>query len=198
MAKKELTVPRQSTWAFRIAIAGIFFAEIVVLPGAASPFRLPKEGIMLGAICLALVFVVVAAARSRVFLLPRGRVALVMLILPAITALSALWSASPLRALQSTALSLIWIAGIAWFSTIDSEQRRQLTVAASLGVVVSAGVMMLQLSGTQIFNFAAPIANKRLGLTGLTGNPADLAMAAIWASVVRFPPAPAASSHCKA
>ena len=179
MVKKPPPAPTHSKWAFRIVAAGIFLAEIVVLPGAASPFRLSKEAVILIAICLALAFATAAAARRGKFMIPTGRLVLVLLSLPALQAVSALWSASPLRALESTALSVMWVVGMLWLSTLGTEQRRLLTLAASLGVVASALVMVAQLGGFSVFNFTAQFASKRLSLTGLTGNPADLAMAAV-------------------
>jgi O-antigen ligase len=166
-------------WAFRIVAVGIFLAEVVVLPGASSPFRLSKEAVILIAICLALGFAVAAAARRGSFVFPTSRLVLVLLALPVLQAVSALWSASSLRALESTALSAMWVLGMLWLSTLGTEQRRRLVLAASFGVVASASVMVVQLGGFSVFNFTNRFASKRLALTGLTGNPADLAMAAV-------------------
>ena len=179
MAKKDPPTPIQSKWAFRIVAAGIFLAEIAVLPGASSPFRLSKEAVVLIAICLALGLAAASAARRGSFNFPTSRLALVLLALPALLAVSASWSASPLRALESAALTAMWVAGMLWLSTLGPGPRRQLVLAASLGVVVSATVMTIQLAGISVFNFTTPFASKRLSLTGLTGNPADLAMAAV-------------------
>ncbi|MCJ7754951.1 MAG: hypothetical protein MUP13_10345, partial [Thermoanaerobaculales bacterium] len=179
MARKKHPTPTPSKWPFRVAATGIFLAEIAVLRGAASPFRIPKDTIALAAICLAVGLAVVAAARRKSITYPSGRLVAVLLALPVLQSLSALWSASPIRALESAAFSLIWVFGILWFATLDSSSRFRLTMVAAAGVVVSAAVMVLQIGGLQVFSLSRVFADSRLSLTGLTGNPADLAMAAV-------------------
>ena len=179
MARKKPATPTPSKWPFRIVATGIFLAEIAVLPGAASPFRIPKDTIALAAICLAVGLAVVAAARRKTISYPRGKLGAVLLALPVLQALSALWSASPIRALESAAFSLIWVLGILWFATLDSSSRFRLAMVAAAGVVVSAAIMVLQIGGLEVFSLSGTFADGRLSLTGLTGNPADLAMAAV-------------------
>jgi len=179
VARKKPSTPAPSKWPFRVAATGIFLAEIAVLRGAASPFRIPKDTIALAAICIAVGLAVVAAARRKSITYPSGRLVAVLLFLPVLQSLSALWSASPLRALESAAFSLIWVIGILWFATLDSSSRFRLAMVAAAGVVVSAAVMVLQIGGVQVFNLGRISANGRLSLTGLTGNPADFAMAAV-------------------
>ena len=134
---------------------------------------------MLAAICLAVGLAVVAAARRKTIIYPRGSLVAVLLALPILQALSALWSANPIRALESAVSSLIWVIGILWFATLDSRSRFRLAIVAASGVVISAAVMALQIGGLQVFNLSRLFAGGRLSLTGLTGNPADLAMAAV-------------------
>jgi O-antigen ligase len=179
VARKQPQPPPPSRWPIRIAAGGFFLAEVAVLAGAASPFRLPKEAMALAALCVAMGLAVLSAARRHTLVLPRGRLAAVLMALPALQLISALWSASPLRSVESALLTLIWAAGFLWLATIDSDGRRWVFVAAATGVAVSVIVMLAQLAGVSVFNFAAPFANARMSLTGLTGNPADLAMAAV-------------------
>ena len=179
MARKKPATPTPSKWPFWIAATGIFFSEVAVLRGAASPFRIPKDTIALAAICLAVGLAIAAAARRNTITYPRGRLVAVLLALPVLQSLSALWSASPIRALESAVFSLIWVIGILWFATLDSSSRLRLAIVAAAGVVVSAAVMVLQIGGLQVFNLGRAFADGRLSLTGLTGNPADLAMAAV-------------------
>ena len=179
MARKKTETPAPSKWPFRVAASGIFLAEVAVLRGAASPFRIPKDSIALSAICLAVGFAFVAAANRKTITYPSGRLVGVLLALPVVQLISALWSASPIRALESAAFSLIWVIGILWFATLESSSRFRLAMVAAAGVVVSAAVMGLQIAGLQIFSLAGVFANGRMSLTGLTGNPADLAMAAV-------------------
>jgi O-antigen ligase len=162
----------------RVLALGFFLAEIVVLPGAASPFRLPKEAVALAAICTAVALALAAAARRRSIALPRGAAVWTLLALPLLQAFSAAWSASPARSLATAAVSAIWVLAIVWLATLDEGSRRAIGAAAVAGVVISAVVMLVQLAGVEVFRLAAPSTSKRLSLTGLTGNPADLAMAA--------------------
>jgi O-antigen ligase len=64
-------------------------------------------------------------------------------------------------------------------ATLSADTRRRLALAAAAGVAASAVVMMFQLAGENVFNFTARFSSHRLRLTGLTGNPSDLAMAAV-------------------
>ncbi len=179
MTRKETVQPAPSVWPLRIAASGIFLAEVVVLPGAASPFRLPKDTIVLAAISLALALATFGAARRKTLVLASGRLTLILLALPVLQAISSAWSANPLRAMESAAISLIWVLGILWLATLEPRSRLRLATVAATGVIVSAAVMVLQIGGVQIFNLGVQFATGRLSLTGLTGNPADLAMAAV-------------------
>jgi O-antigen ligase len=162
-----------------IAAAGFFFGEIAVLAGAASPFRLPKEAAALAALCGAIALAVAVAARRRRIALPRGRLAVALSALPVLQCASALWSTNPALSVESALLTAIWILGILWLATIGDDGRRRVFYACAVGAALSVSVMLLQLVGLKVFNFAAPFASARLSLTGMTGNPADLAMACV-------------------
>jgi O-antigen ligase len=179
VARKQTETKPKSKWPIVLAATGFFLAEVVVLAGAASPFRLPKEAVVLAALSLAVAGGFIAAARSRAITLPHGPLVWVLISLPILQAASALWSASRLRALESSLLTVIWVVGILWLATVTTTTRWRLALVATSGVAISAGVMLLQLAGVGVFNLSAPFASKRLSLTGLTGNPADLAMAAV-------------------
>lgn len=179
MGRKHPQPKSPSRWPILVAAAGFFLAEVAVLAGASSPFRLPKEAAALGALCLAMALAFISAASHRSIALPRGRLTAVLLVLPVLQIASAFWSSSPTRSFQSGLLTLIWVLGTLWLSTIDDENRRRILVSAALGVALSVVVMLLQAAGISVFNFAAPFATARLSLTGLTGNPADLATASV-------------------
>ncbi len=179
MARKQKQPQTATRWPILITVVGFFLAEIVVLAGAASPFRLPKEAVALAALCLALAFAVISAAHRRSLVLPRGRLALIVMVLPALQAVSAVWSTSPLLSAQSALLTFFWVLGALWMATLDDAGRHRIAVAATIGVACSVLVLFLQLAGISVFNFAARFASARLSLTGLTGNPADLAMASV-------------------
>jgi hypothetical protein len=179
VAKKNSTSHHDPKWTVRLAAVGIFLTEVVVLAGSASPFRLPKEAVILSTLSLVVGMSAVAAARRRVIRLPTGPLVAVLLVLPPLQAISALWSASPRRALESAGFTTIWVVGILWIATLGADTRRRLAFAAAVGVAVSTGVMMIQLAGENVFAFTTRVSGSRLRLTGLTGNPADLAMAAV-------------------
>jgi O-antigen ligase len=179
VAKKKPAKPAPSKWSFRIIAAGIFLAEIVVLRGAASPFRTPKDAIVLSAISLAIALAVAAASRRGSITLPRGHIVWALLALPILQAISILWSASRLRALESAVFTLIWVLGTLWLATLDRYSRHRLALVAAAGVTVSMAAMFLQIAGVPVFNLGSGFASGRLSLTGLTGNPADLAIAAV-------------------
>ncbi len=179
MARKQTETKPKSKWPIVLAATGMFLAEVVVLAGAASPFRLPKEAVVLAALSLAVAGGFIAAARCRAITIPHGPLVWILIALPLLQVVSALWSASRLRALESSLLTVIWVVGILWLATVTTTTRRRLALVAAFGVTISAGVMLLQIAGVGVFNLSAPFASKRLSLTGLTGNPADLAMAAV-------------------
>jgi O-antigen ligase len=179
VAKKKTPPPAESKWPFRIAATGFFLAEIAVLRGAASPFRVPKDAIVLAALSIAVGLFIVVSARRKTLTFPRGKLTATLLALPVLLAVSSLWSASPSRSLDSAAFSLIWVLGILWLATLDTRSRLQVATIAALGVMVSATVMVLQRFGLQVFDLGTRFSTGRLSLTGLTGNPADLAMAAV-------------------
>jgi len=109
MTRKHPQPPPASRWPILVTTAGFFLAEVAVLGGAASPFRLPKEAVALAALCAALGLAVVSAARRRTLTLPRGRLPLVLMALPALQLVSAGWSASPPRSVESALLTFIWV-----------------------------------------------------------------------------------------
>ncbi len=137
MGRKQPPPPPVSRWPVLITAAGFFLTEVVVLAGAASPFRLPKEAVAVATLCAAVGLAVISAARRRQLTLPRGSLAVALMTLPALQAVSALWSASPLRSVESALLTLIWVTGILWMATIKDDQRRRIVGAAALGVALS-------------------------------------------------------------
>lgn len=153
--------------------------EVVVLPGAASPFRAPKSAVALAGLALLVAWSVVRDLKTQGVDVPKGPVTLSLLTLPALYVLSATWSADALRSVATAAGTLIWVVGIGWLATLRDDDRRRAARWASMGVCASAGVMLLQSSGARPLGVVGAEASGRLALTGLTGNPADLAMAAM-------------------
>jgi O-antigen ligase len=158
---------------------GFLLVEIAVLPGAASPFRTPKS-------VLALIIILVVVGLSVVGQLRRGRLELrwsplatLLVALPLLQVVSISWSGSRGLALQAACESAIWIAAALWIATISPSERLKLIDGAALGAAVSGIVLMIQASGQAILSLGPAGPSGRLSLTGLTGNPADLAMAAV-------------------
>jgi len=167
---------RRRIW---LLAAGFLLVEMVVLPGAASPFRTPKE-------VLALIFIQVVVGLSVAGSLSRGRLALrwsplatVLVCLPIIQAVSALWSENPSLAQTAAVQTAIWIAGALWIATTADGERRTILGAAAIGAAISGVVLIAQAAGITVFSLGPEGPTGRLNLTGLTGNPADLAMAAV-------------------
>jgi O-antigen ligase len=167
---------RRRVWFLAV---GFLLVQILVLPGAASPFRMPKE-------VLALILILLVAGLSTAGQCLRGRIsvrwsalAAVLLVLPLIQAASGFWSSSPRLALTAALNSFIWIAGALWIATAAQQERLRLVDATAIGAAISAVVLMTQAAGLAIFSLGPAGPSGRLILTGLTGNPADLSMAAV-------------------
>lgn len=159
--------------------AGLLLVQLVVLPGAASPFRTPKT-------IFALTTILLVAGLGFARRLGRGRLELrwsplatVLLVLPVLQAVSAIWSASPRLAIAAAIESLIWLLGALWIATLAVRERRVLVDAAVVGAAISGAVLIAQAIGLAVFSLGPPGPSGRLSLTGLTGNPADLSMAAV-------------------
>ena len=171
-----LSSVRKRIWLLAV---GFLLVQIVVLPGAASPFRTPKT-------VLALIVILVVVGLSIAGQLARGRLtirwsplAAVLLCLPLIQIVSALWSSNPRLALVAAMHSLIWIGGALWIATTSAHERLRLIDATAIGAAISGGILIAQAAGLAVFSLAPAGPSGRLNLTGLTGNPADLSMAAV-------------------
>ena len=153
--------------------------EVVVLPGAASPFRAPKAAVALAGIALLVAWSVLRGLKAQGVEVPRGPVTVVLLVLPGLYAVSAAWSVDAGRSVATALGTLIWVVGICWLATLRDDDRRRAARWASAGVCASAAVMLLQSFGARPLGVVGAESSGRLALTGLTGNPADLAMAAM-------------------
>ncbi len=159
--------------------AGFLLVEIAVLPGAASPFRTPKS-------VLALIIILIVVGLSVVGQLRRGRLdlrwsplATLLVALPLLQAVSVFWSGSTGLALDAALETAIWVAAALWVATMSPAERLRLIDGAAIGAAFSGIVLMAQAAGLAVLSIGPTGPNERLGLTGLTGNPADLAMAAV-------------------
>lgn len=167
---------RKRVWLLAL---GFLLVQIAVLPGAASPFRAPKT-------VLALTLILLVCGLSWVGQCLRGRIevrwsplASVLISLPVILAVSAAWSSSPQLALNAAVESAIWIVGALWIATATENERGRLIGAAATGAAISGLILMAQAVGIAVFTLGPAGPTGRKTLTGLTGNPADLCMAAV-------------------
>lgn len=165
----------------RVLATGILFfcVEVIVISGAYSPFRLPK---MVLALCgLALLvggWFAFRLWRGQIDL-PTGPLVTTLLALPALQTLSAVWAQVPALALQKAFVSFIWVAVAVWLSTFDADDRRRILLWGVWGAIVSGVVLLGQLSDIEGLTVRGVVSGDRLGLTGLAGNPSDLAMGAL-------------------
>jgi O-antigen ligase len=149
----------------------------VFLPGSASPFRGAKTAIAITGIVAVVALGIIARLRRGTLAIPRGALTAVLVALPALQLASAAWSTAPRITVSSAIYSTIWVVLILWMATIEEQDRRRLVVWCSVGVAVSAAVLVLQAVGVQPLPLADTVTG-RMRLTGLAGNPADLSMAA--------------------
>lgn len=173
---KPVADPRR---AVTVLACTFFLGQVLYLASASSAFRLPKEAVVLAGLSLVSLLAAAMAARRNRLVVPVGWLTAVLLALPVLQAVSALWAGSPRRALESALLTLIWVVGALWIATLQAASRRRLALGAGLGAAVSTVVMLLQAAGVEVLPIAGESPDQRFALTGLTGNPADLAMATV-------------------
>lgn len=180
MARTDRRKPAAKPAAGRLvtALALLIVAvEVAVLPGAASPYRLPKMALALAGLAV-LGAAAAIASRGRITL-RRGGLSAAVAVLPVLSAASAAWATSPRTALLAAAASAVWAAAAIALSTLELPELERLGRAAGWGAALSALAVALQLLGSPVVTANPAGAASRFQLTGLTGNPADLAMAAL-------------------
>lgn len=183
MARKNKTKPpavpdanRKRIWLLAL---GFLLMEIAVLPGAASPFRTPKTVLAMVAIILVVGLSAAGAFRRGKVIFRWSPIVGVLLALPLLQALSTAWSGSTHMAFTAAVHSAVWIAGAIWVAGATDRERLALIHGAAIGAVVSGVVLLAQAVGMDLLTVGPGGSTGRGVLTGLTGNPADLAMASI-------------------
>ena len=161
-------------------LMGLVFllVEIVFLPGGGSAFRLPKEAIAVSGILAVVALGLSARWRNAQLPVPRGLVVATLVALPVLQLTSSLWTADTNRALATAAISATWIAGAIWLATIEEGQRELVITLTSIGAAISGIVLILQAAGVPLLVIGRS-AGSRFRMSGLAGNPADFAMAAV-------------------
>ncbi len=161
-------------------LMGLVFllVEIVFLPGGGSAFRLPKEALAVAGILAVLALGLSTRLRNAPLPVPRGALVATLMILPVLQLASILWAADSNRALATAAITATWIAGAIWLATLDPVQRGRVLTLTAVGAAISGVVLILQAAGVPLL-VVGRSAGSRFRMSGLAGNPADFAMAAV-------------------
>ena len=161
-------------------LMGLVFllVEIVFLPGGGSAFRLPKEALAVAGILAVLALGLSTRLRNAPLPVPRGLLVATLLALPLLQVASSFWTADPNRALATAAITATWIVGAIWLATLDQGQRKWVVTLASIGAAISGVVLILQAAGIPLLVIGRS-SGSRFRMSGLAGNPADFAMAAV-------------------
>ena len=152
--------------------------EIVFLPGGGSAFRLPKEALAVSGILAVMALGLSARWRNAQLPVPRGFVVAALVALPLLQLTSSLWAADSSRALAAAAITATWIAGAIWLATLEDGQRELVITLTSIGAAISGVVLIIQAAGVPLLVIGRS-AGSRFRMSGLAGNPADFAMAAV-------------------
>lgn len=162
----------------RVLVTGVLFfcVEVIVISGAYSPFRLPKMALALSGLALLVGFWFAVRLWRDPIDLPTGPLVTTLMALPALQTLSAVWAQAPMLALHKALVSLIWVTAAVWLTTFNAEGRWKILLWGVSGAVVSGTVLLGQLRDVTGLTIRGFVSGDRLGLTGLAGNPSDLAM----------------------
>jgi O-antigen ligase len=159
----------------------MLLTQVALLPGAASPFRLVKSAVLVGGLALVVGFTLAGRLRRGTLDLPRGPLALVLASYPILMLISTIWSVNPPATLVNTAAAAVLVIAMLVVGTLDEAAWGRALLFSGIGAGLSSLVMVLQLIKLQI-PFEVVTRGReggRLSLTGLSGNPADLAITAV-------------------
>jgi hypothetical protein len=179
--KKRAEEPPSSEaprWSVTLLCWVFLLIQIAVLPGAASAFRLPKEAIAVAGILAVVALGGTSRLRAGSMVIPRGPLALTLAALPLLQLISMAWAAGPRRAATSAAVTAVWVTGALWIAGLSPEDRQRLVGWTAAGTVISGAVLILQAIGFPLLVIGQD-AGSRFRMTGLAGNPADFATAAV-------------------
>jgi len=155
----------------------LLLVEIFVLPASASPFRIPKMALALTGLALTLLLPAALSLWSGTLPRIRSRLVWSILALPVLQLLSVTWAIDRRTAIATAAATAIWCAAILLLALMDRAALGRLALWSAAGAAISAAVGVLQLLHVPILVVEG--VSGRKAITGLTGNPADLAMAAL-------------------
>lgn len=165
-------------------VLAAFASQTVVVVQAESPFRLSKWAVAGGLAFVGAAVALAGAAAAHRLRLPVSRLLVVAAVLPVVMALSAAWSDAPGGSLRAAgwagAMALVALAAAA----LDEGWRRRAGWAVVWGAEISAGVALAQAAGLDPLGIAPVAPGARFHITGLAGNPADLAAGSLLALAI--------------
>jgi O-antigen ligase len=180
--KRTRTQPEGATEPrFVVTLAGllVFVSQVAILPGAYSPFRLAKMSVLVGGFAILALGVLAHSLWRGKLALRLGWLGGCLAALPIVQALSALWAPSPRVAFATAATSAVIVATTLMLATWSPASHRRVVRWAIAGATLSGMVLLAQITGMKIVTLPGNVGSERLQLTGLAGNPSDLAMACI-------------------
>ena len=179
-AKSKSAAADRTPAPWAATLTGLLFllVQIVLLPGATSAFRLPKEALAAAGIGAIVALGVSVRLRGGDLPLARGPLALTLVALPALQALSSLWAADPRRALASAAVTACWVVAAFWLASLTAVERERVVTLTAIGTTISAVVLLLQAAGLPLLVLGVS-EGSRFRMSGLAGNPADLSTSAL-------------------
>jgi hypothetical protein len=167
--------PKAARWAVHAMGLVFLLTQLAILPGSASPFRAPKQSLVLAGMLVVVALGVIGAVRRRGLEVSRGSLTLVLAALPVLQLVSAIWSLDPNRAVQSALHSAVWVIAILWMSGLDDRDRHRLVIWCAVGAGVSAALLLVQATGIEAIDLFRAYGRHRL--TGFAGNPVDVSLA---------------------
>jgi O-antigen ligase len=159
----------------------MLLTQVALLPGAASPFRLVKSAVLVGGLAIVVGLTLADRLRRGTLELPRGWLALVLAAYPLLMLISTIWSVSPPATLVNTVAAAVLVVAMLVVGSFDDAAWSRALLLSGIGAGLSSLVMLLQLINLNI-PFEVLTRGReggRLNLTGLSGNPADLAITAV-------------------
>jgi O-antigen ligase len=159
----------------------MLLTQVALLPGAASPFRLVKSAVLVGGLAIMVGLTLAGRLRRGALELPRGPLSLVLAAFPILMLISTLWSVNPPATLINTVAAAVLVLAILVVGTLSEAAWARALLFCGIGASLSSLVMVLQLIKLQV-PFEVVTRGReggRLSLTGLSGNPADLAITAV-------------------
>jgi len=184
MGRKKRKKPRSESrpepqWLVNLTGFVVFASQVAVLPGGYSPFRQPKISVAVAGLALLTGFFFATRLWRDSLSLRLGRLGICLMTLPGLQVLSMLWAPSPRLALQTAATTAVIAAAALMIALWPPGAQRRVLQWAVAGATVSALVLVAQVSGLKLVENPNNVHSDRLHLTGLAGNPSDLAMACV-------------------